>query len=311
MSTLVSKLHALKIYPQVEYALLSRGKRLRPIMAVLSAQSAGGDRAKALPLAIAIELIHTATLVHDDIIDRDAIRRGTPTIHTKWSVEDAILAGDAFIALAIDLAAVYGQEVMRLMARCALELCEGEHMELLLNLGEATEEDYFTKIKKKSASLFRTAAQVGAIVGGGTAREVDSLALFGEHFGIAYQIRDDIADLVGVREGGSSDLKLGRVTLPLIHFYRVSDENRKNLMDRCFGKRDLDQEVIRGLVNEIKDAGSIQYCEQKMVENLEAAYNKISLQRDTPFKKHLVSMLNLIVDDQLMSKYEQTSTATH
>ncbi len=270
---------------------------MRPIICILSARSVGYGRDDIVPLALAFELIHNATLVHDDIIDRDGLRRGGPTLHRRWSLEDAIIAGDALISLAIGLSADYGPEVIKLVSRCSLELCEGERMELGLSLDRATEEDYFTKVRKKSASLFRVAAQAGAIVGGGTTSEVECLAHFGERFGIAYQIRDDLADLIGIGESGSSDLEIGRVTLPLIHFYQSTDESEKEVLGRCFGNKGLSKEVIGELVSAMEETGSIRYCERKIVENLESAYDSLKAVKETTYKELLTGMLGLIVED--------------
>lgn len=151
-----SRLSERNLHPQIEYALLSEGKRLRPILAILSAETVGGNRNKVMPLALAFELMHTATLVHDDVIDQDETRRNKPALYRKWSVNDAILTGDALIALAVELASKYGEEILKTVARSALELCDGERMDITSSLKTATEESYFKRIGEKSASLFRT-----------------------------------------------------------------------------------------------------------------------------------------------------------
>jgi geranylgeranyl pyrophosphate synthase len=155
LSRFVSGLSYLELHPQIEYALLSEGKRLRPLLVILSAQSVGGHVEKVMPLALAFELMHTATLVHDDIIDQDFTRRGKPALHVKWSVDDAILVGDAMIALAVNLASHYGEAILKKVSESALELCNGEHVDISLPLDSATEEEYFTKIKKKSGLSFQ------------------------------------------------------------------------------------------------------------------------------------------------------------
>src|SRR3990170_585831 len=111
-----------------------------------------------MPLALAFELMHAATLIHDDIIDRDEMRRGKLALYKKWSAIDAILTGDALIALAVNLASEYGETVLKTVAQSALELCDGEHIDITFSLKTATEEGYIQNIREKSASLFKATA---------------------------------------------------------------------------------------------------------------------------------------------------------
>jgi len=126
LSNLVSRMGDLRLHGRIEYALLSHGKRLRPLMVILGAQSVGGNREDVISLALAIELLHTATLVHDDILDQDKFRRDIPAVHEKWSVNDAILVGDAMISLAINLTADYGRQILKITSETGLKLCDGE-----------------------------------------------------------------------------------------------------------------------------------------------------------------------------------------
>lgn len=230
LALFVSRIHELRLHTQIEYALLSQGKRLRPILTILCAQSVGGDRARVMPLALSFELLHTATLIHDDIIDGDEIRRGIPTLYKKWDANSAILTGDILISLAINLAADFGADIMKIASESGLDLSDGEYMDTTTTLNSATEEEYFLKIRKKSASLFKAAAQCGALGGGGSRLESESLALFGEYVGIAYQLRDDIQDLT-VSRSVPKDLRTGRVTLPLIHLYKVSGPSKRGVLE--------------------------------------------------------------------------------
>lgn len=295
LSNLVSSISQLGLHSQVEYALLSKGKRLRPLLVILSAQIVDGNRDKVIPLALAFELVHTATLVHDDIIDGDKLRRGIPALHRKWSINDAILTGDAMIALAINLAADFGAEIMRVVSQSALELCDGEHMDTSLSLSTTTEEEYFSKIKKKSASLFKAAAYCGALAGGGSSFEVESLATFCENFGIAYQLRDDLRDLMLTGGFVPKDLKSGRVTLPLIHLYKVSDFVQREKLEndlRILMRGDLvvNNTAIDRFLRSLTTAGSFTYCEQKINEYIKQSIDSIMPLKDTEFKTYLIQM---------------------
>ncbi len=283
LSEFTTDLSNSSLFPQLKYALLSKGKRLRPIMVLLSTQSVGGDRDKAMPLALAFELLHTATLVHDDIIDKDDSRRGVLAIHEKWSIEDAILVGDYLISLAVDLISDYSAQTVKIAAKTGANLCDGEYMDIIQSLKTTTEEDYFAKIKRKSASLFRTAAQCGAIEGGGSPLEIESLALFGEHLGMAYQLQDDLEDLMTGKYLG--DLSSGRVTLPIIYLYRHGDTETRMLLEEIFKKKTASSNLIRENIAGLQE--SMVYCRQKIIENVNNALKNISILKESRFKAYL------------------------
>jgi len=295
LSRLTSRLSALNLHPQIEYAVLSKGKRLRPLLTISSAESIGGNRNEVMSLALAFELMHTATLVHDDIIDQDDTRRGKPALHKKWSVNDAILTGDALIALSVDLAAEYGENILKTVAQSALELCDGEHLDITFSLRTATEELYFRKIRKKSASLFKASAYCGALAGGGTPSEVHSLSLFGENFGIAYQLKDDLLDLTRKGNKGSKDLEIGSISLPVIHCYTISsppvrDQIESKLQTLMKGKCTMNNETTKDILRIIQQSGSLEYCEKKLDGHLNQAVASISVLKDTKYKTYLVEM---------------------
>lgn len=291
--SLVSRIPYPNLRSQIGYALLSRGKRLRPIITILSAQSVGGDKESVIPLALAFEILHTSTLVHDDLIDEDKMRRGLPTLHEKWSRDVAILVGDALIAIAIGMVAEYGPRIIKLASACGIQLCSGELMDIALSLGDLSEEEYFMKIKRKSASLFRAAAECGAIAGGGSDSEVRSLADFGENYGIAYQLKDDLEDLIS-SENILLDLRSGRATLPLIYLYQHGSNHIKKLLNEYFGKRNLPESVAKEVLKELRNVGAIGYCEEKIAEKIDAAHKSIVTLKESQFKNYLIYMLNSI-----------------
>jgi len=301
LAKLVLKFSELNLHPQIEYAVLSKGKRLRPLLVILSAESVSGNRNKVMPLALAFEFIHTATLVHDDIIDGDELRRGIPALHKKWSVNEAILTGDALIALAVNLASGYGEKILKVVSQSALELCEGEHMDISFSLETATEEEYFRKTREKSASLFRAATYSGALAGGGKPHEIHCLSVFGENFGIAYQLRDDLLDLTNKENlaSVSKDLRNGRVTLPLIHSYIVSEAQkreqlRNNLRAISEQNPDINPVFIENVAKILKQTGSFSYCEKKIHEHVQQAVTCIAPLEDTEYKAYLTLMANAL-----------------
>ncbi len=295
LSELVHSVSHMSLQPQIEYAILSKGKRLRPLLVILSAESVGGTRNKIMRLALAFELMHTATLVHDDIIDHDETRRGKLAVYKKWSVGDAVLTGDALIASAVDLASEYGQPVLKTVAHSALDLCDGAYKDVTFSLKTVTEELYFKKIKEKSASLFKASTFCGALAGGGTPAEVDSLSMFGENLGIAYQLRDDIIDL---SEKGSlvvRDLKSGVINLPLIHAYCMSSPSEKRKIETELkaimnGRLDESYKDVESLVRFVIEKNSLRYCEQKVDQYLRKAIDCLAALKDTRHKDYLVKM---------------------
>ncbi len=201
------------------------------------------------------------------------------------------------IALAVNLASSYGEEILKTVSNCALELCDGEHMDISLSLDSATEEEYFLKIKEKSASLFRAAAYSGALAAGGSPSEVNSLSTFGESFGIAYQLKDDLSDLKRTSSFISRDLKSGRVTLPLIHLYNTSNSKEKQQLKRDFQKALKNPETLNSstgkeILNRLRAAGSLTYAEQKMSYYLHQAIANVKTLKNTVFREHLVQMAN-------------------
>lgn len=295
LSKLVQGLSHLSLQPQIEYAVLSEGKRLRPLLVTLSAESVGGNRSKIMPLALAFELMHTATLVHDDVIDRDEMRRGKLAVHKKWSVNDAILTGDVLIALAVDLASEYGKTVLKTVAQSALELCDGAYKDVTFSLKTVTEESYFRKIREKSASLFKASAYCGALAGGGTWSEVYSLSMFGENLGIAYQLRDDIVDLSQKGNIVFKDLKSGIINLPLINSYAISNlSERKEIETKLHAimteNPRKSYENVESIIQIVLQKGSFHYCEQKIDEYLRRAIDSISALKNTDYKTYLVGM---------------------
>lgn len=302
LSNLVSQISELRLHPYIEYALLAQGKRLRPILAILSAQSVGGDRDRIIPLALAFELLHSATLAHDDILDEDELRRGIPTLHRKSGVNTAILVGDAMISLGINLAADFGAEIMKIVSEYSLELCDGEYMDTSLLLNEITEENYFLKTRKKSASLFKAAAQCGALAGGGSRLDAMCLAKFGECFGMAYQIQDDLLDLTVQGSFFPKDLRTGQITLPLIHLYRVSNFGKREILEKdlqILADRNTVSDknavkAVKRILNSLDKAGSFTYCKRKITEYIQHGLTNISSLDDTEFKTFLTQMTKLL-----------------
>ncbi len=207
-------------YDSVAYAL-EGGKRIRPIIMMLSCESVGGGWKDVLPASLAIELLHTGSLVHDDIIDRDEKRRGREAVHIKFGHGVAIVDSDFVLALILELSSEFEKEIIKIVASAALEMCQGEIMDVLGSGERKVDEEYYLRmIELKTASLFKSSAEIGAVVGGGNDEEVEALAKYAKLLGIAFQLRDDELGLTGNQKLGKpiySDLMNRRRTLATIH----------------------------------------------------------------------------------------------
>lgn len=287
LENLLSNVSDPGLQPLLEYALLSKGKRLRPVLAILSAQSVGGLREKAVQLALSFELLHTATLVHDDIIDQDTFRRGREAVHSKWSTNGAILLGDALIALSVNLAAGYGSRIVKNLSSIGLELCNGEYIDVTLSLEDATEQDYFVKIGKKSASLFRGATFCGALAAGAESSELEALGNYGQCFGMAYQLKDDLEDLIH-SEQISQDLKNGNVTLPFLHLHQHGDSFSRKLLRENFGNQHVPLAVSQEITERMEEIGTFKYCQEKIVDYSRRSQESLKDVRDSVFKNFLM-----------------------
>jgi len=282
ISSLFRKVSSLRLNEKIVYVLQTRGKLLRPTLVLLSGQSLGADKESLKKLALAIELLHGATLIHDDILDNDSFRRNEMTVHAKWSVRDAILVGDALASLSLNLAAEYGKEISKIISQTCLLLCDGEYMDASMANTELSERDYLEKITKKSASLFKAATLCGAIAGEGSSLEKNSMAEFGENFGIAYQIRDDLSDITTLKENlalNPNDFQ----TLPLIHM--KNKEKGSKIEEKS------EQKITpKELYERMKDAGSLNYCTDRINKYLDAAVASLEPIRKSIYKNRLVEL---------------------
>lgn len=192
------------LYTPIRYILEDGGKRIRPLLCLLSADLCGGRVREALPAAIAVEVFHNFTLLHDDIMDRAPMRRGRPTVHLKWSENSAILSGDAMLILAYQILASgnYGgllPELIAVFNRAAMEVCQGQQYDMEFEVSDrpVSREEYIGMIRLKTSVLLAAALEMGAIVGGASPAERRALYDFGVNLGLAFQIQDDLLDTYG------------------------------------------------------------------------------------------------------------------
>jgi geranylgeranyl diphosphate synthase type II len=193
------------LYEPIEYTLAAGGKRVRPQLAMIASHMFGGQDQDVLPAALALEIFHNFTLLHDDVMDHAEVRRGRPTVHVKWNENTAILSGDQMLIEAYKMLSQVPADklpkVLQLFNKMATEICEGQQYDVDFESQEHVAiDDYLLMIRLKTSVLLATALQMGAYIAGAGEREQDALYQFGIHIGLAFQIRDDMLDQIGSAE---------------------------------------------------------------------------------------------------------------
>jgi len=246
------------LYDALNYIRDTGGKRLRPIICLLSAEAVGGSRDKALYTAVAIELLHNASLVHDDIIDENYVRRKNPSNPARYGEKKAIVIGDFLFGLSCEMLARCGvPEVVGLVSSAVSDIAMGEYLEFTLrlrDLQEVTERSYMEVAELKTASIFMASAEAGAMLGCGSEADIENLRNYGKNLGLAFQIQDDVLDVCGdpAKTGKpvGLDIKNGERTILLIHALNHSNPSEREciieiLSRERIGSSDIDR--VRGI----------------------------------------------------------------
>ena len=255
----------------VRYALEGGGKRLRPALVLLAGKVAGGWSEAIRDLAVIVELVHVASLIHDDVLDRADLRRSRATCNAKWGVELSVLLGDALFAHGLQLATkLENAEVARKIAEASKNLCEGEILQTQrrFDLKMSTSE-YLHVVGLKTGALFRVAAEVPFLVFGSAEVKREAARSFGQQLGVAYQIYDDCLDLFGTdAESGKTlgtDLRKGKWTLPVLHALQtLPKEESEKLRTQLVGEGG-----VEGVSDKVREAGGLKFAIRKAVEQLQ------------------------------------------
>jgi len=260
----------IKLIPEVAHHLIdSGGKRFRPLLLLICARLYRYHGESRFPMAAAMEFIHTATLLHDDVIDQATIRRGKTSANNVFGNAVSVLVGDFLCFKSFRLLTEVGNlDILQLISRIAYIMSEGEVFQLIkrgdINL---TEEEYLTIIEKKTAVLISAACATGAILGSASPEKIDALSQFGKNIGLAFQITDDILDYMGKeQEFGKSigkDLEEGKITLPLIFAIKQSSAEEKDKIKEIITRRKGSQKAAREILRLIKKYNGIDYSLQR------------------------------------------------
>lgn len=258
----------LPLVGQVSSHLLAmRGKLFRPTLLLLASSVADDEPETAVPLAACVELIHLATLVHDDAVDHSALRRGMPTVNTLFGHQISVIMGDFLYSTALTrLVALGNVEALRALTRASTEMTLGEMRQLAVTHPLAfTEDDYYALIRSKTASLMSAACEIGALAGAPAWRE--PLGVFGENLGMAFQITDDLIDYTEAKETTGKpaglDLREHKVTLPLIFALRQASAAARREIEKVFDAADPGGTDIARVVNIVGEIGGFDYARQQ------------------------------------------------
>jgi octaprenyl-diphosphate synthase len=284
-----------------EYVLSSGGKRIRPALLLLAARLCGYSGDKAVPLASVIEFIHTATLLHDDVVDSATLRRGIASANTLWGNEASVLVGDFLFSKSFSLMVRVGSmDILRVLSDATTVIAEGEVMQLLCT-GELdlTEEQYITVVRSKTAILMSAACEAGAILGAVPTVQQQALADFGMDLGIAFQLMDDILDYVATEEEfGKSighDLEEGKITLPLIHTLRLCTEPERAVIAAVVDQDEMSLDDFRAVSALVKQYGGIEYTVESARSYITRCKNHLELFASSPVHAALLSLSDYVV----------------
>lgn len=247
------------------------GKRMRPILMLLMAKNYGGVTEATQYAAVGLELLHTASLVHDDVVDESEERRGQMSVNASYNNKVAVLVGDYILSTALlHVSLTYNEIIVQRLARLGQTLSNGEILQLTNTSQDGLSEDiYYQVIERKTAALFEACASIGAISAGQDPDEVEAAVKFGQNIGIIFQIRDDIFDYYDSKEIGKptgNDMAEGKLTLPVIYAINSTQDEQMIALARKVKARTITTEEIARLVEFTKQNGGIQYAERRMLD---------------------------------------------
>ena len=282
------------LYEPIAYILEDGGKRMRPMLTLLGCGMFAPDPSRAMHAAMAIEVFHNFTLLHDDIMDRAAVRRGRPTVHTKWGDNTAILSGDAMMIFAYTLLekSAYFTQIFPVFSRSAVEVCEGQQLDMEFESRNSVSlDEYIEMIRLKTSALMASAAAMGAIEGGASADEQQALYAFGERLGLAFQIQDDLLDTYGDPQtfgkaiGG--DIAEGKQTFLKIAAMQVALPSDKEVL--CTSR---DFRTVKSLYDAYQTAAAARSAIEGYYHEALACLDRFSAEQSAPLRAYAETILN-------------------
>lgn len=295
-----------KLYDAAGHLIIHGGKRLRPYMVIRSCQIVGGKSSNAMSAASAVEMVHNFSLVHDDIMDNDEMRHGVPTVHKKYGMPLAILAGDVLFSKAFQiisdskLSSSATTQLVSRLAKACVDICEGQLLDVKMAEGKKipSQTEYITMIGKKTAALFDVSCAMGAICASNKNNDILNLSSFGRNLGIAFQITDDLIGVMGdpkiTKKPVGNDLREGKKSLPILMAIKLSKGKEKKVILNAFGNSKVTKKDLNEAVDVIRSLGieeSVRKQAQKYSEKAEKSLSKYS----GSAKSELIALLDFVV----------------
>jgi len=280
-----------------KYMIRNRGKNIRPILTILSARLCGEPTLNSYRAAAMMELLHIATLIHDDVVDDATMRRGKPSINQVWKNKISVLMGDYILSKAlINMIGIRDFDALEQISSTAEKLSAGELLQIEKSITKSmTEEIYFDMINQKTASLIATSCELGAITTSKTTKDRKATYEFGQNLGIAFQIKDDLFDLLGKEsdtgKNSGGDVKKNMMTLPLIFSYSnmTKKENRK--LKKLMGIKKKSRTILKEIRGIVDESGGFDYARKKLDYFSNNALDAISFYPDSPVKQSLLDLV--------------------
>jgi geranylgeranyl diphosphate synthase type I len=295
-----------KLYEAAGHLIIHGGKRLRPYMVIRSCQILGGKVSNAMLAASAVEMVHNFTLVHDDIMDNDEMRHGVPTVHKKFGMPVAILAGDVLFSKAFQiiteskLSTNATTELVSRLAKACVDVCEGQLLDVKMAEEKRipTQTEYITMISKKTAALFDVSCAMGAICATNKFNDISNLSSFGKNLGIAFQITDDLIGVMGdpkvTKKPVGNDLREGKKSLPILMAIKSAKGEDKKIILKAFGNSKATRNDLNKAVEVIRSLGIEENVRKQALKYADKAEKSLARYSGSA-KTELIALLGFVV----------------
>ena len=290
------------------YLTRAGGKMLRPALTLITAEAVGGKREYARKAGAAIELIHTFSLIHDDIMDQDDMRRGMPSVHKVWGDDVAILAGDTLFSKAFEIiicskgtSSEQNNKALATVADACVKICEGQALDMgFEERFDVDEDEYMEMIFKKTGALIAAATKAGAIMGGADDETVNALYEYGRMIGTAFQIQDDYLDVISdekdLGKPVGSDIAKGKMTLMVVKALAESEGEDHDRLLEILKEENSSQENVQEAIDLFNKYGSIEYAHNLALENVDGAKKVLEILPDSEAKQMLIALADFVID---------------
>ncbi len=295
-----------KLYDAAGHLIIHGGKRLRPYMVIRSCQILGGKISNAMLAASAVEMVHNFTLVHDDIMDNDEMRHGVPTVHKKFGMSVAILAGDVLFSKAFQiiteskLSSDATTKLVSRLAKACVDVCEGQLLDVKMAEEKKipTQTEYITMISKKTAALFDVSCAMGAICATNKSNDISNLSSFGKNLGIAFQITDDLIGVMGdpkiTKKPVGNDLREGKKSLPILMAIKSAKGKNKKIILKAFGNSKATKNDLNKAVGVIRSLGIEENVRKQALKYADKAEKSLAKYSGSA-KTELITLLDFVV----------------